>query len=80
LISIGCAIMYPKSRDSQEVGVKDAATIRRCIFLSLRVKGHSRESEGAVARYADSRPIKARSLKGSCMGVAQMATMGSYKQ
>ena len=58
-------MMYRKSRDSQEVRVPGTATIRRCIFLPLRAKGHSRESVGTVARYADSRPINARNVKGS---------------
>jgi hypothetical protein len=58
-------------------GSKVAATIRRCIFLPLRAKVHSRESVQTVARYADARPINARSVKGSSMVIAQMATMGT---
>jgi hypothetical protein len=45
-------MMYQKYRDSPEVGLKDMAMIRRCIFLPLRVKVCSRESVGTVAKYA----------------------------
>jgi hypothetical protein len=57
-----CAAVSPRFNGSQEVGVEDVPAIRRCIFLPLMVKGHSRENAGTATRCADSRPRNARNL------------------
>ncbi len=72
-------MMSWKSRGSQEVGVKHVTVTRMCIFLMLKVKGHSRENVGTAERYADLRQKNARSVKGTCMVVTLMATVGAIQ-
>ena len=45
---------YQKSRDSQKEKVNNVTEIRKYIFLPKKVKCHSLENVGTVARYVDS--------------------------